>query len=533
MPVRKHQTRLTRLEHQRQKLELLCAETGGGFEPETPAGHQRSIKPDSVLRSRPLPAKYANLPANPFMVMAVFEDLKYRWNWANITSVAGNIVRERSSDAEAFPWAGLAEMVSGEADSYCAHTASRRNSVILTDDSDLLLHDLGSHGSLVFLDSVELTAWDSTQPSRCQLKAAMLSPSLALGRLGISSLISFAYRLRFQPEKSLLELLQQSKDVAAVEELPDYDLFADEYRSKESDRRGQSPSQPVTLLDNRLSELYWQYKSPGRYAPSDQPHIYLPILLEDCTRRCAWAQGRDYRCAAYSILNFCHPHHERHSLVIEFVRRGQRVVPERIQLQDEKVVSAQVKSVELVLESLESILGPDGNPIDLWTMFALLVVYDADVQLTHSDIQRLEQFLDLGYMGERLEWADIHLAAQMHAVLYSLRLLKQVVALMNPAYILTMRLNFFLLNLPPLCVLMKVATRQRAASHVNNITTSHLSCMFRCLWEGRHPQCSRASPGTLEDELRPTSQVTTQGKPQNGHTATSSSSNIFELLREQ
>ncbi|KAL4778749.1 XPG domain containing-domain-containing protein [Aspergillus varians] len=534
LPPRKHETRVARLENQRRKLELFCAETKNGFETSKSPSYKRTIEPESILRSRPTPTKYSDIPANPFMVSAVFEDLKCRWDVANIISITGNILPLRSRDLETFPWAGLVTIVPGEADDYCAYAARLLSSCILTNDSDLLLYDLGNHGSVIFLDSVELSRWDASQPLVSQIKAAMLRPSMAAQRLGISSLLSLAYELKTQPEVALGELLQRSKNATAMAELSGYQRFAEEYQNSHCYVQTRTTKRPLEPLDTRISELFWQYELRGEYAIGDYPHVYLPTMNEDHAKRCAWVEGREYRNAAYSILNLSRPINERHRYVTEFVRRGQRIASDKLQLHDKKWISAQLKSLEACLESLQSSLGGKCDSLYFWTLFALWDSYGADSVFSPGDLQKLKQFLRLGYMGKQLGWADIHLTAQTHSVLYSLRILKQLLGHSNPRDIEMMRLRAILEGLPPLHVMMNTAS-ERAYLCAADITVAQLSDTFGCLARKGQSQFSKFTIETARHELQASPFV---AQPEQDSVSglvppPKNIINIYELLQEQ
>ncbi|KAL4933592.1 XPG domain containing-domain-containing protein [Aspergillus undulatus] len=520
LPVPKRETRIARLESQRKSLEVFCAQTKNGFEVSRPCRSERSIEPENVLRSRPTPARYDHVPANPFMVSAVFEDLKERWNWRNISNIISVASILHPSEHENFPWADITTMVPGEADAYCAHTARLMNSCILTNDSDLLLFDIGAHGSVIFLDSVELTRSDPAQPLRAQIKAASLCPFLAARRLGIPNLLSFAYELEAHPTSGMVELLQRSKNTATMTDLSHYHRFINCYQIEHCHVQVDKTNPAPKVLDSRISELFWQYELQGKYATGDEPHVYLPILNEDHTKQCAWVKGRGYRSIAYSILNLSRPPNQRHRYVHEYVRRGQRIAKDTIELQGETWISAEIMSIEVHMDTLQASLRKINDPRDFWRILALCECYGAGVEFTPGDLQKLKQFLELGYLGKQLRWADIHLTAQIQAVLYSLRVLKQ---LLNPSHLTATQLRTTLRSLPPLHQMMRPA-RQNAGSR---ITTARLSDAFACLAQKKNQLRDSTSTNRALDKSRNLSHAGTHVSD----TAPSHSSNMYELLQ--
>ncbi|KAL2834531.1 XPG domain containing-domain-containing protein [Aspergillus cavernicola] len=494
LPAPKHETRVVRLESQRRKLELFCSVTKDGFGmSRSRSDDNRTVGPENVLRSRPSPARYCNVPANPFMVSAVFEDLKYRWNGESISRVTAGVLASDSLDlGPDFPWANLTAMVPGEADAYCAYAARLTDSCILTNDSDLLLYDLGSCGSVIFLDSVEINGRDSIQPSQFKISAAMLHPSLVAQRLGVPSLLSLAYQLKAQPEIGLVELLRRSRnDIEMVEHLK-YRQFLEDYQIDHCPVRAQETNQPREILDTRISELFWQYELRGEYTAWDCPRMYLPILNENHAKRCAWAKGRLYREVGYSILNNSRPINERHRYVIEFIRRGQRIAEDRILLRNENWIWEQARSLAVRLRSFQTYLRKDSSPLEFWTLFALRDSYGADAEFTQDDIRKLNRFLRLGYMGKRFEWADIHLTAEIQAGLYSLRILKQLIGFLITSDALVIDLRAALEGLPPLHIMINSA-RQGLGPCATGILTSQLPNIFGHLSEETQPHANETA----------------------------------------
>lgn len=473
---------------------------------------------------------YSNIPANPFMVSTVFEDLKCRWNGANITRATKNTLPlQLFDDHESFPWADLATMVPGEADACCAHAAKIMDCCILTNDSDLVLYDLGNRGSVAFLDSVELSRWEPSKPSISQIRAAILRPSKATRRLGVSSLLPLAYELKSQPEIGLGELLRRSKNATSMAELSNYREFIDEYQNDYCCAHAQATKQSIGFCDTRISELLWQFELRGEYAGRDCPYVYLATMSEDHTKRCAWAKGREYRNVAYSILNLSQSISERHHYVVEFTRRGQRIAEEKIQLQDEMMISAQIKSFQARLEDFQASLGKDSGSLYFWILFAVIDSYGPDSGID-GDFQKLKQFLRVGYMGKRLEWADIHLSAQIYSVLYSLRVLKQVLELSNSMGTVAGGLEAILKGLPPLHIIMD-PVHQHTEMFSADITTTQLSDMFESLAQNIQLECSDNGNGAAKDNVQTSPFVAnTIRRPVQ---SLKNVSNLYELLQEQ
>lgn len=479
---------------------------------------------------------YSNIPANPFMVSAVFEDLKCRWNGANITRATKNTLPLHLFDNHgSFPWADLSTMVPGEADACCAYAARTTDCCILTNDSDLVLYDLGNRGSVAFLDSVELSRWEPSKPWISQIRAAIVRPSSIAQRLGVSSLLPLAYELKVQPEIGFGELLRRSKNAASMAELSNYREFVDEYQNGYCCALAQATRQSIGFCDTRISELLWQYELRSEYAGRDCPYIYLATMSEDHTKQCAWAKGREYRNVAYSVLNLSQPTSERHHYVVEFTRRGRRIAGEKIQLQDEMWISAQIKSFQARLQDLQTSLGKESGSLYFWTLFAVIDSYGPDSGIDAEGFQKLRRFLRVGYMGKRLGWADIHLSAQICSVLYSLRVLKQVLELPYSMGIAAVGLKAILKGLPPLHIIMD-PVHQRTEMCSADITATQLSNMFGYLTQKIQLECP--GNGAVQDTLQtPPFVANTANTNQNDISRPAHSlktmSNPYELLQEQ
>lgn len=460
--MKKRETRLSRLERSRKKLELFCSQTR--LEPRESHGFTKGnqinrIDPERILRSRTMPIRYSNLPENPFMVACVFEDLKKRWDKDNILKATKEIFHLDPIETEGqFPWAAITVMVPGEADLECARTSKLTGSAVLTNDSDFILYDLGSHGSVLFLDSVELTEWDRSRPAESKITARRLCPASLVGRLGIENIRLFAYELNQNPHLRLPELIRRSKHAYRSLELSlEYRCFNEEYDCAFGDqgKRADTMHSPQGL-DPRISEIFMQYQLRDIYSLGNVAHMYFPILNEDHSRRCAWDEGRLYRTLGYSIINVSHAIPGKFEFVDEYVRRGGRIVKDRINLGPEEWIAAEMKLLCERLKSAQAAFNGNISSPCFWRLFALCDIYGLGMRNTVLlDVRRLCRFFKFGYMGQKLEWTDIHLYARIDAVLYSIRVLKQFLELDLMVEESALRVRSTVAALPPLHAMMK------------------------------------------------------------------------------
>ncbi|KAJ5736623.1 uncharacterized protein N7483_001748 [Penicillium malachiteum] len=427
LPVAKRETRLGRIERSRQRLEISRRQPL--VAPSSEQRQRSPMRPAQFWSTRNLPSCFRNLPENPFMVSAVFEDLKRRWTKPQLATELEQEVDSLELGAGEYPWADITVMVAGEADPECARVANLTGAAVLTNDSDLVVHDLGSHGAVVMLNSLHLIE-GAVDKDKSEIRGLQLFPKKICERIGIPNIQRFAYELEQDPQLGLSDLIRRAKKSFETEGNNDYDRFLNEYRTRTEEELKSQDRFRNLVLDPRVSELVWQYELPGIYF-SDQPHIYLGILHEDPSRRCAWERGRVFRTTAYSLLNLSYPTERQSPSVYEFVRRGRRIVAGEVFLYEPlqspkalKLIGARLKLASLVL----------GNPSQhyFWVMFALAEIFQEDHDSPmFPGFTGLKQFLESGRMGEMGDWVDIHFLASIHAVLYSLRILKQVLPMID------------------------------------------------------------------------------------------------------
>lgn len=452
LPLSKRSTRLSRIEKSRSHLEA-CRRQSFAMRKECRREMSSDVISSAIWRSRSLPTRWKNLPENPFMVSAVFEDLIHRWNK---TSIQHEFDFELAClpDAE-YPWSNITIMVPGEADVGCARVTKMTGAAILTSDSDLLVHDLGLNGSVAFLNTLQLIEESQENSTATELRAQRISPADLCRRLGIPNIQRFAFELSRNPQAPFNELLRLAKEYDEGEESSsEYVEFLREYREDHS----LNMKKDVLIsrqMDPRVSELFWQYELPDTYSETPPFHVYLGLLHEDHSRRCAWEQARAYRSLGYALLDLSRPENQRSGSIHEFVRRGTRVVAEQVTLPGEKSVMSTLKYLQQRLNIARGVF--QGYSLsDFWFLFAFSEVYEEiSSTATIPSAKKLESFLGKGYMGNSgADWADIHLLAQVQAVLYSLRMLQQFILITAATYDIGLYRNM-LEDLPPLYLLMR------------------------------------------------------------------------------
>ncbi|KNG80284.1 hypothetical protein ANOM_011524 [Aspergillus nomiae NRRL 13137] len=523
LPSEKRQTRLLRLEKSRRKLELLRLKPQGALQSSSGYSGKRAIALEKVLQGRTLPARYNDFPESPFMVPAVFEDLKHRWNRENIVTVARDALCMQLIEIKDFPWADITVMVPGEADAYCAYIAKCINSSILTNDSDLLLYDLGPRGSIISLDSIEIVGWDPLRPSERQIRATSLSPALVARRLGIPDILRFAFELKTHPDAGTAELVQRANTHEGPENTSDYQTFIQEYQKDMHKFEATNP-QRVPHLDARVSELFWQFEWRQVHMVPEAPHMYLAILNEDHARRCAWAEGRLYRTLAYSVLNASLPVSKRVDFINEFARRGGRIAVDKVVLGSENWIKTETRCLLIRLRSVQEKVEVETTLPAYWIIFALCDLHEADSNLVTLDHARLNRFLTLGHMSKKFDWKDIQLTAQIQAVLYSLRILGQLLEGSVDTCDNMVELKSILSNLPPLHMIMGPTSSMMDETLKMSCVSALVHRLVQVL--GKEETCSEIPDAGLTSSMASQQYKPRVGSPRSPHKI----DNIYDLL---
>ena len=355
--------------------------------------------------SRPVPPSFKGLPASPFLVPAVIDALT--WNSYYISTV---------------------EIVPAEADVYCAAAARQNGGIILTSDSDMLVHDLGPNGAVAFLNQIQLRGGEGPSAS---IHVSVCRPGEVAKRLGLKSLLRLAFEIKKDSSSSFQKALRRARQYKpSVIRDAYYEEFLLEYASETLDS---SHSEMAVVanplfdpskqqLDPRISEIVLQFVAQS----GPQMKMYLPFLIDDTSRSCAWVISASLRSFAYSLLLFLKPEPPKVRALAEYGRRGLRITSHEGRLLSKKQCLAYAESL---MESFRGFHKGFGATF-IHHYFKAYGVYlvckwylDDDKPLPAR--QALSQLLR-GAAGTTLAWLDVHLSAQLQAALYSLRMVKQI-----------------------------------------------------------------------------------------------------------
>ena len=359
------------------------------------------------------------LPVPAFTVPAVIEALKKSDNYSVFTKI-----------------------VPGEADAFCALHARSHGGVILTSDSDLLVHDLGQGGSVAFIGDMELRSG----PKQTVVAAEYL-PAHICARLSIppeKGVPALAFELNSTPSLSFQKSVERCKaGVASTASPKEYDEFMRQYLSPEIAGSTLHNSLAVNSLavnlDPRISELVLKSVDfTSRFPPIangdldsevgiENAPMYLPFLLDSPSRTSAWETSRSVRQLAYGLLQVIigRPIGQ----VVEFRRLqtpsgGLRVEVPRLSSLDSVCLD--------LIELMSRIRKLATQPEIQWVILSMY--QDISTSATQGKRRPLsiQVFqVDAGGTLDMTSWEVIHFLAQVQGTLYSLRMLQQVVDLVS------------------------------------------------------------------------------------------------------
>ncbi|RAH75947.1 hypothetical protein BO86DRAFT_460228 [Aspergillus japonicus CBS 114.51] len=498
LPPLKQSTRLARLEKTRKRLEAFRISHSGCLSTSLVPERMTVNRWENVLQSRTLPTNLTLVPENHFIVPAVYEDLRQRWSKENILKAlpVDSSLRMAANRLASLPWADVTIMVPGEADAYCAHFAKENACSILTNDSDLLLYDIGSSGSVILVSSMSLP---HTYPDN-SITAQGICPNTVARRLGLDSLLPLAFVLQSNPGIGMGELIRRSKIVdRAPDPAPGYSQFSKEYQTSPSILVDNIGKRYPQSLDTRVSEMVAQYLFPETYSHDASPN-------------------------------------KRHNYIIEHIRRGGRVTCDTIALENQSSLSAEMQSL---LDQLDVVQAKTGIEVDcpvFWRTFALYTIFGLQTTPKTPDLDQLKRLLAHGSMSNNLDWDDVHVLAQIQSVLYSLRILKQLLGISEFSDRQATQVSAVLAHLPPLHVLVRSVHEMKKESAILPAKDAINQAIL--LWSessddhGRRKRPRVSAGGT--QTLKSGDSRSTYHKP----TATSRTwpvrpQNIFELLRHQ
>ncbi|KAK2593482.1 hypothetical protein QQS21_008798 [Conoideocrella luteorostrata] len=317
-------------------------------------------------------------------------------------------------------------LVPGEADHFCASEVFHQGGIVITSDSDLLIHNLG-HGRVAFFKDLQ-------EDDMSKITFSSFVPRKIFEQLGLAypeKAIQLAYERKFAPHATLSQIIRKcSHDPSHT---TDYLKFREQYCfGGVSTRAVQGISNLAALkhLDPRVSELLVDLRSRDNTSSSLLPiRIFLPPLVECPELRSAWDTSTPIRQLAYRLADYCTLHEDGVPTVQEFRRvqsfsyRGRQVTLPSLNL-----ARQYTKEILLCAGILKTSLYD--NDDRFW--IALAVALDK-LESQRQDREPAIMTIDGNVQNptatgstDCVAWNMVHMAAQMQGTLYSLRMLQQV-----------------------------------------------------------------------------------------------------------
>jgi len=332
----------------------------------------------------------------------------------------------------------VVEIVPGEADSYCARYLKQSGGIVITGDSDLLVHDLSSVGAVCFFKDIE-----STQNGT--LSSLIYTPTAIAERLALPKshgLKALAFEILRDRHGTFAKLLAQAislKTVKANE--AEYKDFCKGYATPPLELEVGNPSynaerskfvDALQHLDPRLSEYILQISAVDELAArvvsgSNVPRVFLPFLIDCPIRTSAWEMSTSVRQLAYGLVNLILPEPQQISSVFEHRKQNNNAGAREWKLPKVSEVLEACKTLVSHWDGLIRRL-PKLAERDSW--IALAVYQEVDWSSSH--VKPVLSNLVLQRVNKTegkpkvYTWDIVHCLAQLHGSYYSLRMLKQI-----------------------------------------------------------------------------------------------------------
>ena len=367
---------------------------------------------DLLDSSQPLPSNLKYVPAPPFMVPVILDAL----NNSQYTSIT--------------------EVVPDEADPYCARATAESGAMILTGDSDMLAYDLGTHGAVAFLNTLDFRtpSHRSEKPSSCTvIEAAICRPTDLARELNLENIQRLCFEIYQDPSITFLTALRLAKAPSTTPQ--EFRLFLAQYLIPPLPTIPPTIDPPQTqFLDPQTSTLLIQTLDANIRTP---PHFYLHILFDSPPKTSAWRPSSPLRffTYAYALATSSHPHLQTQQPAQEFSRKGDRVVAEVVPRLEEQDLVEFATELGARIRSVQDAFSTYPASIQ-WRLFALheILAFNSHTAKSSPPKNILANAISgtPAANAKMWTWDDIHLVAQMQGFLYSLRVLAQILQVKTP-----------------------------------------------------------------------------------------------------
>ena len=342
----------------------------------------------------------------------------------------------------------ITEVVPGEADLYCAKYLKQNGGIILTGDSDLLVHDLGPDGAVSLFRDVEFPSIDNFD----RLCTKLFQQSTIIDRLALPKshgLHTLAFEMTMDNHGTFPKLLAQAKVLRAVSAHPEmYAEYSKEYKQLPPNLEAENGDYAEVVnvlkrLDPRISEYALQFpslatiagQSPLENTDPRTPHIFLPFLIDCPVRTNAWEVSSTTRQLAYGLINLAVPKKERTFTIFEHRKQHDKSIARgrELQLPNIAQISEACTAVSNLFQQLQD-KHPKLSGAQIWTAVAV----NQELEWSHANsrsplsqiiVQEFEFLESKTKLARTFTWDILHFFAQIQGSYYSLRILKQITGL--------------------------------------------------------------------------------------------------------
>jgi XPG domain containing len=381
-------------------------------------------KPDSLFDHAAIRSGLTTFPAAPFLVPVIIDAL---------------------GDSETYK--NVIEVVPGEADLYCGRHLKQYGGLVLTGDSDLLVHDLGTNGSVAYFKDIE----PRPDTKYGALHSPLYYPATIADRLTLPKshgLRALAFEMVMDSHGTFRKLLLQATSLKAVNTYKDrYAEFIRDYNflpANAADSWDNSNECPIAFmealrkLDPRISEYVLQFPSIMRCVDNMEwtgkpelghVQVFLPFLVDCPIRTTAWEVSASLRQLAYALVKRTVPKNEQEYVFIEH-RRQNDINGKGYQLPDTPLLHEACANFIRVMDQIHHRFSSLSVP-DRWIAFAVCQEVEWSSSIGRP-VQSTVVAQELATARVETEnhvnctWNSIQFLAQVQGVFYSLRMLQQV-----------------------------------------------------------------------------------------------------------
>ncbi|EDN93325.1 hypothetical protein SS1G_09191 [Sclerotinia sclerotiorum 1980 UF-70] len=310
----------------------------------------------------PQRSSFIKIPASSFLVPSIIEALQNSNKYKDIV-----------------------EIVPGEADTFCASYVSQHGGIILTGDSDLLVHEIGIDSSVSFFQDVEL----SSKADPWMLQSQVFHAGSIVKRLGLPpshGIRALAFEIVMDSHGTFSKLLKQATTLSAIKQHKGmYADFVKEYLPVDFDLA----IFDSTLVKRSLVKTALQALDPRVFGERRKS-------IFEHKRQASTSRGREWEIpAASDISRAC-------TEVLTFLRGSQTKL-------EGQCIADTWTSVAFIQDAEWS------ESIDKVSLGKKVL---AGLGASNSD--------DISPKKSELNWDKIHFMAEIQGSYYSFRILKQL-----------------------------------------------------------------------------------------------------------